>query len=283
MRKSFLFFTFLLAVFLVGCNLQPTDIYEETKTSVSVIPSVSSDVVAESSESMESKTVLTTMPGEPSAVPLDEYFSNSVFVGDSIMEGIRQYVVRQRKIEPTLGDARFIATTIGISLSDLVGDKQDCVYYSYRGKEQPLTDILADLGTIDRIFLMLGLNDLTVVDADTDVAVERYLRLIRNLQQQFPQSEIVLLTGTPKVASSWLPNYVPNRELDNSLISAFVQKLIAMCDENAVLYVDTHAALQDVNGNLPDDYCRDGYIHLNDAGARVVVEALYRFAEEMGE
>ena len=285
MGKIFLFLTFLLGLMLVGCGSQPADIdiYEDVQPSVTTLPSVSSAVVTEFFGSTEAETALTVTDVEPSAVSPDEYFNNSVFIGDSIMEGIRQYVVRQRKTEPTLGDARFIATTIGISLSDLVGDKSNCLYYSYRGKEQPLADILAELGTIDRIFLMLGMNDLAAADADTDLAVDRYLCLIGNLNDQFPQTEIVLLTGTPKVASSWLPNYIANRELDNRLISEFVQKLVAMCNENGILYVDTHAALCDANGNLPDDYCRDGYIHLSDVGARAVVETLYAFAEAAGE
>ena len=283
MRKIFLFFTFLFVLILAGCTPHPTDTDTGIQPPVTTAPSVTSAVVAGSLGPLETEITRLTTDCVPPAVSPEEVFNNSVFIGDSIMEGIRQYVVRQRKTEPTLGDARFIATTIGISLADLVGDKQNCLYYSYRGKEQPLADILAELGTIDRIFLMLGMNDLAAGDADTDTAVTRYLRLVENLSEQFPKAEIVILTNTPKVASAWLPNYIANRELDNALISDFVQKLVAMCDQNGILYVDTHAALCDANGNLPDDYCRDGYIHLSDAGSRVVVEALYRFAEATGE
>lgn len=230
--------------------------------------------------------VTTEAPVTTEVAPMDTeaYFHHAVFVGDSIMEGIRQYVVRSRKTEPTLGDAKFVATTIGISLADLVGDKNQPLYYSYKGKEQPLGDILTSMEKVDRVFLLLGLNDLAgESDPPIDEILARYLRLINDLQALLPEAEIIVMTNPPKVASAWLPPYIANRSLDNTLIADFVNGLQNMCAENEIPCVDMHAALVDANGALPDEYCRDGYIHLNDAGSRIAVDALYAFAETQGE
>ena len=89
-----------------------------------------------------------------------------------------------------------------------------------------------------------------------------------------------MITNPPKVASTWLPSYTPNRSFGNKLIAEYVAALIQMCDARGIPYVDAHAALLDANGALPDGYCRDGFVHLNDSGAEVVVEELYRFAAE---
>lgn len=149
--------------------------------------------------------------------------------------------------------------------------------HSYGGKEAPLEELLGDLD-INRAFLLLGLNDLSATTATTEEIVERYAHLITNLRENFSDVEIVVITTPPKIASSWLPTYVTNRSFGNERIGEFVTALIAMCDENGVPYVDAYGALKNETGALPDDFCRDGYIHLNNAGSKVVVDALYAFA-----
>lgn len=220
----------------------------------------------------------------PSPIPSPEleegnYFDNALFVGDSIMEGIRQYVAAQRQEGELLGMARFLTTTMGVSLADLVGDRDNGVQYSYQGEERPLEDIVAEIAP-RRVFLLLGLNDLA---SDTDPVIEdivdRYIRLIDNLQTACPGVECVIITNPPKVASQWLPDYTANRHFGNALIGEFVDALTQMCRENNIPYVDAYECLKNENGALPDDYCRDGYIHLNHQGAAVVVEALEAFAE----
>lgn len=220
----------------------------------------------------------------PSPTPSPEpeegnYFDNALFVGDSIMEGIRQYVAAQRQEGEMLGTARFLTTTMGVSLADLVGDQDNGVQYSYQGEERPLEDIVAEI-TPRRVFLLLGLNDLAS-DTDPLIAdvVDRYIRLIDTLQTACPGIECIIITNPPKVASRWLPDYTANRHFSNELIEDFVDALTQMCRDNNIPYVDAYECLKNENGVLPDDYCRDGYIHLNHQGAAVVVEALEAFAE----
>ena len=227
---------------------------------------------------------LPTPPPAPSLEPPPEpeegsYFDNALFVGDSIMEGIRQYVAVQRQEGESLGTAQFLTTTMGVSLADLVGDRDNGVRFSYQGEERPLEDIVADIAP-RRVFLLLGLNDLAS-DQDpviTDI-VERYIRLIDSLQTACPGVECVIITNPPKVASQWLPDYTANRRFGNPLIQELVDGLTQMCRENNIPCVDAHECLKNEHGALPDDYCRDGYIHLNHQGAAAVVEALEAFAE----
>lgn len=207
------------------------------------------------------------------------YFDNTLFVGDSIMEGIRQYVAAQRQEGEMLGTARFLTTTMGMSLADLVGDREVGVQFSYQGEESPLQDIVAEIAP-RRVFLLLGLNDLAS-DTDPVIAdvVDRYIRLIDTLQMACPGIECVIITNPPKVSSRWLPDYTANRHFSNELIEDFVDALTQMCRDNNIPCVDAYEYLKNENGALPDDYCRDGYIHLNHQGAAVVVEALEAFAE----
>ena len=98
-----------------------------------------------------------------SSAQLEAYFEDSVFIGDSIMEGIRQYVAKNRAKEPTLGDAVFLTSTMGVSVADLVKGETDGPFYRYNGQNQPLTEILPQL-ECRRIFLQLGLNDMAAAN-----------------------------------------------------------------------------------------------------------------------
>lgn len=125
-----------------------------------------------------------------------------------------------------------------------------------------------------------AVNDLSS-DPDVIVAdcVDRYTRLIERLQISCPQIEFIIITPPPKVASSWLPDYTANRSFNNQLIGKYVEALIEMCVQEDIPYIDAYTALKDENNALPDNFCRDGFIHLNHQGAAVVVEAVESFAQ----
>ncbi len=218
------------------------------------------------------------LPEEPVADPKnDEYFDGALFVGDSIMEGIRQYTARVRKEETLLGNARFITTTVGISVADLTGDRDEGIYFSYKGEEMPIADILRSAEP-KRVFLLLGLNDLAA-GFDNALTAERYIGLINTLRAELTDTEFIVITNPPKVQSQWLPSYVKNKDFNNELILDFVTRLKELCEENGIETVDIHTPLCNENGALDGENCRDGYVHLNDNGSQIAVDALYKFAE----
>ncbi len=294
-----------LMLFLCACQGKPAD--QDIRVSSGPVeePPAVTNTVPEAAPTPTVTTVLTQTPASepgpestpeltpaptPTATPqptnsavssaeLEAYFEDTVFIGDSIMEGIRQYVAKNRAKEPTLGSAEFLTSTIGVSVADLLEGEKDGPFYRYKGTGQPLLQILPQMGC-KRIFLQLGLNDMAAADPIVAESIEQYAQLIDLLQDTVPDAEIIVITNPPKVASAWLPSYTPNRSFGNKLIAEYVDALIQMCEKRGILYVDAHAALLDDNGALPDGYCRDGFVHLNDAGSEVVVEELYRFAEE---
>ena len=253
--------------------------------SVSAQPAPKPDIVLPPEESPAEEPAEEEVPvnGTTPAVPPetgrnDGYFDNALFVGDSILEGVRLYVATQRTEGTCLGEAKFLATTSGIGVADLVGDRQNGISYRYKGEEKPLEQIVAEI-VPERIFLFLGLNDLAAVEPQIDEIVDRYLRLLELLHDACPGAEIIIMTNPPKVASTWLPDYTPNRAFGNELLDSFVEALIGMCEEQGVPYVDIHAALENESGVLPEEYCSDGFVHLNKTGAAAVVSVLYEYAD----
>jgi len=210
---------------------------------------------------------------------LDAFFDGAVFVGDSIMEGIRQYVAASRTETPTLGGAQFLTSTMGVSVTRLLYEEQYGPYFRYKGVNQPLLEIL-DQMDCTRIFLLLGLNDLGRGELSVERIAADYSLLIDTLQAAAPKAEVVVLACPPKVASTWLPDYISNRNYGNPLILEFVDAVRAMCQTRGTAFVDIHTLLRNEKGALPDEYCRDGFVHLNSAGSKLVVEELYRFAAQ---
>ena len=283
MRKRFCTTVLFLAMVLTACG---TGQYAETAPPFTETPQgptltaaptpslvLGPDITPEAVSTPRPTPELISSPVLPEGHN-DGYFDSAVFIGDSIMEGVRQYVAKHRSVEPTLGQAVFLTSVSGISLADL---GQDGVGYHYQGEDMPLQDILTQMDCT-RIFLLLGLNDLAAADPEIEKIIADYSRLIDLLREAVPDVEVIVMTNTPKVSSNWLPDYTANRSFGNPLIAEFVDALIQMCDSRGIAYVDTYQALKDETGALPDDCCRDGFLHLNDNGAKLVVDALYEYA-----
>jgi lysophospholipase L1-like esterase len=210
----------------------------------------------------------------------ESYFSGAVFIGDSVTEGIAQYVRTVRKNKDCLSDAKFLSTTIGIRLADCAGDMgTNTFYYSYKGEQKPIEQCVFEMG-VSKAFIMLGMNDLVDGFSVSDT-IDRYNRTLDKITLQCPDVEIILMLNTPKTGIQWLPWYCANKDFGNVLINEFVEAVKVMCDDRLIKYIDLNTILKDENGALPKAWCRDDYVHLNNAGSETAVKAMYEFAKEV--
>lgn len=227
----------------------------------------------------------TTEPPPPVNVPVagnpDDYFNNSVFVGDSVMECLAQYVRLSRNSGSMLGNAFFLTSIIGIRIADCVGDMgNETIYYSYKGMEISFDQCIAGMN-VNKIFIMLGMNDLSF-NYSIEETIERYNRLLDKIYNIIPDIDITILSVTPRTASNWLPWYCRNQNFGNPLIDEFNLYLVKMCNDRGVKYIDLNSPLKNGGASLPADYCSDGYLHLSKTGSAVVVKVLREFAERNG-
>lgn len=210
----------------------------------------------------------------------DEYFSNSVFVGDSVMEGFAQYIREQRKNGVSmLSNAQFLTSIMGIKVADIVGETagHHHRYYTYRGKEQALETILKEMG-VERAFIMLGMNDLGV-GFSAEETIKKYRKMVPFIKEINPNLEVIVLTTTPKTATKWLPDYIPNENFASPLLNEFADMLKEMCKEEGISVVDINAAVRGSDGHLPDGYSRDNFVHINNKCSAVVLDTLREFAK----
>ena len=226
----------------------------------------------------------TPSPSQPprtvTAAEVDGFFDDAVFVGDSITEGLAQYVLAQRKKEPTLGNAKFLTGINGMRLADCAGDMgSETMYFMYKGTAKTASQCISEMG-VSKVFIMLGANDLGA-GYGINETIDRYSRAIDIILEAAPYVEIYIELNTPRNASSWLPSYVPNKDFGNRLIDEFNDAVRSMCEGRGLAYIDLNAALKGENGALPEEFCRDGFDHINNAGAAAAVEALRKFAKEV--
>lgn len=244
-----------------------------------------SELITEDNNSLqipgEKEKIPTSTPSVSSdnRVKYDEYFTNSVFVGDSVIEGFAQYVRAQRNSDvDMLSDAQFLTSLMGITVSDIVDDTTDAkCYFTYKGKEQSLEIILQEMD-VSRVFIMLGMNDIANGFSTIDTT-NNYRKMIDLIENTNPNLDIVVLTPTPKTAAKWLPDYTANKNFGSPLLNELADMIKTMCKENAIKVVDVNAAIRGPDGHLPDEYSRDNFVHINNECSAVILDLMMDFAK----
>ena len=178
----------------------------------------------------------------------DSYFNDAVFIGDSISLKLYYYVLAQRQTNPNfLGNAEFLtASSLGAS-NALWEVSDESVHPVYQGNKLPVEDAVALTGK-KKVYLMLGINDITNYDIDT--CIENYQILIDLIKEKSPGCQIYIQSVTPKIRTA-------QDGVSNEKIFEYNLRLVQMCMEEGYEYVDVAHVLRDEEGYLPDNYCSD--------------------------
>jgi lysophospholipase L1-like esterase len=151
-----------------------------------------------------------------------------VFLGDSLTEaGNWQHVWRGRIPEPILNRG-------------LVGDTME--------------GVIARLEEVTRhrprkIFIMIGINDLSFEQKKPDDLVKQYVSLLHEINEKSPGSQ------------AYLQSLLPVRGEQNTAVKAVNKRLSELADGKNVQYVDIHSRMTDSQGMLREDWTFDG-VHI---------------------
>lgn len=170
--------------------------------------------------------------------PVDNsYFSDAVFVGDSLTVGFQMYT--------GLTEADFLCST-GMSINGL-----ESVQAPGGGT---YLDQLKQ-GEYKKIYIMLGINE-SVTLSNKEAFIEKYSDLIDTIKTAHPRAYIYLQSMLPVSRER-------NQEgtLQNEVIQEFNAALESMAQEKKIYYIDVYNAVADEYGFLPDDCTSDG-VHL---------------------
>ena len=182
-----------------------------------------------------------------------DYFSHTLFAGDSIMVGFKNAL---KETDSPIKEASFyciggygVRTAIRpIELGD--------IHPLYDNQIVNLWTAAQDKN-IERLYLMFGLNDIGVTGVET--ACSNYVSLIDNVLETRPDMEIIVLSTTSMLPGIEYPN------LTNENIAQLNMTMKDICDEHDWTFLDVASSLNDQNGNLLPEYCSDGALHLNNS------------------
>lgn len=119
-----------------------------------------------------------------------------------------------------------------------------------------------------KVFLLIGTNDLLKEDM-TEKVIENIKKIAENIKEKRPLATIYIESIYP--VNHDLSNIIGNRK--NSDIEKINTALKKYCQQEKLTYIDVFKSLVDDNGNLDEDYTKDG-LHLNDKGYTVVTKIL---------
>lgn len=115
------------------------------------------------------------------------------------------------------------------------------------------------------IYLMFGTE--TLASHPADESAEQFRILLDDCLAAAPESEIYVLSVPPVAASA----EKGDKPLLNSTIDDYNSKLLEICNEKNVYFVDTNTALKDNNGKLDPHYAIEDGIHLTTEAGQILL------------
>lgn len=184
----------------------------------------------------------------------------AVFVGDSVMAGLADYVAWRRQTDPGyLGTAQFLTNANFGVVASQRRVTPDSAHPAANGIKMTVQDALKRLGA-KTAYIMPGLSD--VRNFTQEKFIDHLKLLVYQIEKEIPGIRVCILTLLPGVASR-------NTEPTNQQILQYNIATIRFCLQYGFPLVDAAFAFRDENGDLPPELCinPDTYgIHLNDAG-----------------
>lgn len=207
----------------------------------------------------------------PESAPVGaSYFDDAAFIGDSVTMRLQIHALANKS---ALGNANFFTIGNFSAYDALKPVATDSIHPSYQGKKMTAEDCVAACGA-KKVYIMLGMNDISDFRGGTDVAIDRYTTLIKRILEKNPGVIIYVQSMTPTLAVST----VHVKGITNERIKEYNSKIVKMCQENEWNFVNVATVMYESTGNvLKTEYCSDPdgmALHLNDSAAKVWVQYL---------
>ena len=197
--------------------------------------------------------------GQLTDISVNDFFSKSVFIGNSTSEGLTTYFGSKGK--DYLGGPLVAAKVSYTFNSDK--SKLDGYMLKYKNEQLQAKELVKKAGS-KRALIMMGTNDL--MGAEASAVAEKYGNYIEGIQKENPGIVIYIQSTIPRRGTKNIES-LSNDKINelNSLMMEYANS------HNDVFYIDISTPLKDEEGNLSQSYCSDGYVHLNIEGYSVWV------------
>lgn len=195
------------------------------------------------------------------------WFSDCVFVGDSIMIGWKNYNTQMMAegADEFFGNTRFFCEGsygYGHALEPVT---EDSLHPMFAGEKHSIEDALS-LMNAKKAFICFGLNDIGIYGVDG--TVKNFEELLTRIYKKNPNIDLYIISAMYMYKGSEKP------KLNNENILMLNIKLAEFCNNNEIPFINIAGELIDENGFVTDKYSSDKYVHQTYAADEVWAEVL---------
>lgn len=131
-----------------------------------------------------------------------------------------------------------------------------------------------------KLFINIGTNDISAPDYSRETLLSDYRDILSEIKEKLPECEIYVLAYYPVNRElSWFTDEDRQRVKNsfgsrtNEEIIAVNEELKKMATETGCTYIDVFSCLLGENGNMKEEYCKDG-MHIYPVGYLEVLKIL---------
>ena len=208
---------------------------------------------------------------------LNIFWNDSVFVGDSVTLGLRNYVTKQRNngVE-CLGEAQFLAVG-NMSYTNTLPEigSRDAYHPKYQGKTVTIEEGVRLTGA-KHVFILLGMNDFAAYSIET--GLESCQEVVARIKELNPDVDIYIESVTPTLHN--------HKVFNNDNIDLFNEQMKQLCAEKGWAFVNIASVMKDENGLFKSEYCSDPEkegVHMEAEGCVAWIDYLERFIANGGK
>lgn len=197
----------------------------------------------------------------------DQFFEGSVFIGDSVMMGFRNYAMGQP--QGFLGSPEFLVSGSFSLRMALARISESSIHPIYQGEQRYIWDSIAMMKA-KKAFLFFGLNDIDMAGVEGTCA--NYAEVVENIRKASPETELFIISMTNVLTGSEVGG------LNNANIRLLNEKVKEYCSTADVQFIDIASFLTDEDGGLKKEYCSDAYVHQTAAAYDIWTKVLRWYA-----
>lgn len=184
---------------------------------------------------------------------LDEYFRDSVFIGNSIMVHFYNYVSAKRATySDFLGKCKFLAASAYSPKLEFDSNPQTQYMMKYQGEYMHVWDAIQKMEAKTAYVSLMALNELGLHSNATcaEDTFDNMVRMLDRIKEVNPGITIVVLSNT------YMVNTFNYKNLNNTNIYKLNCLMLDYCNANGIAFLDVTTPLT-VDGYLKTSYCLD--------------------------
>lgn len=199
------------------------------------------------------------------------FFANSVFVGDSLTVGFKEYC---RTHDSIASDSTYFLARVSCSAKAAISKnaltEHAGIMPIYNGQVQYIEDSVSQLPNITKMFICYGMNDLT--GSTPSQFVSDMQTLIARITDRTPGLQVYVIS-IPCIMGD-----VNTGRLNNQSIQTANLLLQDACTQNGWGFINISEHLMGANNAIRPEYSADNYVHENSRAYKVWNNVLKDYA-----